>query len=571
MLKTRSLNCVFVGHVDHGKTTLLDRIRGTNIAKNEPGLITQSISAYNVELKTIEKLCGHLLKDKKIKIPGILAIDSPGHAAFTNLRKRGGSLSDIAVLVVDINEGFKPQTLEALEILKQFKTPFIVAANKIDIINGYQSKDKILIKNINEQNINVKKVLDEKVYKLVEKFYELGFESERFDRVTDFSKQIAIVPLSAKMGDGIPELLMMLVGLAQKFLEKELQIEVDKPGKGTILEIKDEKGFGKTLDVILYDGKIKEGDKIITTNINEIIETKIRGLFKLEGKKFIKAREVNAASAVKIFAPGLDEAIAGMPLRVANEDIEKLKKEIKQEIEEVLIETDKAGIIVKAESLGSLEALIFLLKEKNIKIKRAGIGEINKKDILDAKSDKDEINHVILGFNVDEVKDNEVKVISGNIIYKILEDFESWLLKKSKDVELKKLGKIIRPFKFKFMPGYIFRQSNPAVFGADILLGVLKTNVALIRDDGILFPEVKQIQHEGKSLNEAEHRKQVAVSIQGVIVGRQINEGEIFYSDMSEDNFKKLKEMKKLLNNDEIQALKEIAEIKRKNNTLWGV
>src|SRR3989338_1925088 len=542
MLKTRRLNCVFVGHVDHGKTSLLDRIRGTNIAKNEPGLITQSISAYNIELKTIEKLCGHLLKDKKIKIPGILAIDSPGHAAFTNLRKRGGSLSDIAVLVVDINEGFKQQTLEALEILKQFKTPFIVAANKIDLINGYQSRDKILIQNINEQNINVKKVLDGKVYRLVEKFYELGFESERFDRVTDFSKQIAIVPLSAKTGDGIPELLMMLVGLAQKFLEKELQIEVDKPGKGTILEIKDEKGFGKTLDVILYDGKIKEGDKIITTNINEIIETKIRGLFKLEGKKFIKAREVNAASAIKIFAPGLDEAIAGMPLRVANEDIEKLKKEIKQEIEEVLIETDKAGIIVKAESLGSLEALIFLLREKNIRIKRAGIGEIGKKDILDAKSDKDEVNHVILGFNVDEVKDNE----------------------------LKKLGKIIRPFKFKFMPGYIFRQSNPAVFGADILLGVLKTNVALIRNDGILFPEVRQIQHEGKSLNEAEHGKQVAVSIQGVVVGRQINEGEVFYSDMSEDNFRKLKEMKKLLNNDEIQALKEIAEIKRKHNTLWG-
>ena len=244
--------------------------------------------------------------------------------------------------------------------------------------------------------------------------------------------------------------------------------------------------------------------------------------------------------------------------------------EIKQEIEEVLIETDKAGIIVKAESLGSLEALIFLLREKNIRIKRAGIGEIGKKDILDAKSDKDEVNHVILGFNVDEVKDNEVKVISGNIIYKILEDFESWLLNKSKDIELKKLGKIIRPFKFKFMPGYIFRQSNPAVFGADILLGVLKTNVALIRNDGILFPEVRQIQHEGKSLNEAEHGKQVAVSIQGVVVGRQINEGEVFYSDMSEDNFRKLKEMKKLLNNDEIQALKEIAEIKRKHNTLWG-
>src|SRR3989338_10758041 len=149
MLKTRSLNCVFVGHVDHGKTSLLDRIRGTNIAKNEPGLITQSISAYNIDLKTIENICKNLTKNKEIKIPGILAIDSPGHAAFINLRKRGGSLADFAVLVIDMNEGFKPQTLEALEILKQFKTPFVIAANKIDLIGGWQSKDKILINNIN--------------------------------------------------------------------------------------------------------------------------------------------------------------------------------------------------------------------------------------------------------------------------------------------------------------------------------------------------------------------------------------------------------------------------------------
>ena len=202
MKKTRGLNCVFVGHVDHGKTSLLDRIMGTNIAKNEPGLITQSISAYDINIKTIEKICGNLIKGKEIKIPGILAIDSPGHAAFTNLRKRGGSLADIAVLVIDINEGFKPQTLEALEILKKFKTPFIVAANKIDLINGYTSKDKVLINNINAQNLNVKKALDEKIYKLVEKFYQLGFESERFDRVQDYTKQIAIIPVSAKTGDG---------------------------------------------------------------------------------------------------------------------------------------------------------------------------------------------------------------------------------------------------------------------------------------------------------------------------------------------------------------------------------
>ena len=544
---------------------------GSNIAKNEPGLITQGISAYDIDIKTIEKLCGSLLKEKQLRIPGILAIDSPGHAAFTNLRKRGGSLSDIAILVVDINEGFKPQTLEALEILKKAKTPFIVAANKIDLINGYQSRDKILINNINAQNLNVKKTLDEKIYKLVEKFYELGFESERFDRVQDYTKQIAIIPVSAKTGDGIPELLLVLTGLAQKFLEKELEVETEKQGKGTILEVKDEKGKGKILDVILYDGKIKEGDKIITSNINSIIETKIRGLFRLEGKKFIKVNEAYAASAIKIFAPGLDEAIAGMPLRVANQDLEKLKKDVQAEIQEVLIETDKSGIVIKADSLGSLEALIFLLKERNIKIKVASIGEINKKDMADALADKNELNHVILGFNINNVKNSEVKVITGDVIYKIIEDFDSWSEKKQKEIELKKLGNIIKPFKFKFMPGYIFRQNNPAVFGADILLGTLRTNIPLLRDDGISFPEVKQIQHEGKAINEVESGKQVAVSIQGVTVGRQVNEGEVFYSDMSESNFRRLKEMKKLLNNDEIQALKEIAEIKRRDNKLWGV
>ncbi len=260
-----------------------------------------------------------------------------------------------------------------------------------------------------------------------------------------------------------------------------------------------------------------------------------------------------------------------MPIRVANLSTEKLKKEIQAEINEVLIETDKSGIIIKADSLGSLEALIFLLKEKGIKIKKAGIGEINKKDVIDASADKNELNNVILGFNVNHVENPEFNIITGEVIYKILEDFELWLEKKKKEIELRSLGNIIKPFKFRFMPGYIFRQNNPAVFGAEILSGTLKTNVPLIRDDGIQFPEVKQIQNNGKNINEADAGKQVAVSIQGVIVGRQINEGEIFYSDMNEENFRKLKQMKKLLNENEIQALKEIAKIKRKNNALWGV
>ena len=569
MKYTRNLNCVFVGHVDHGKTSLLDRIRGTSIAKHEPGLITQSINAYNISAKIIEKFASGLIKEK-INFPGILAIDSPGHAAFTNLRKRGGSLADIAVLVIDINDGFKPQTYEALEILKHYKTPFVIALNKIDLISNWRNKDNILIKNINLQGENTKKILDEKLYNIVGKLYELGFSSERFDKVEDYTKQIAIIPVSAKTGEGIGELLLILSGLAQKFLEKDLQIDTEKQGKGTILEVRDIKGMGKCLQVILYDGNIKEGDKIVIGGIDNAIETKVRGISVLLEDKFEKAKQVNAAAAIQINAPDLDDVYAGMPLRVANIKFEELKKEVQREVQEILIETDKSGIIVKADSLGSLEGLINLLKAHDIKIKKASIGEITKDDLIKAKNDKDELNQVILGFNVKQVK-ADVKVITNQVIYTLLDDLNKFREYKQKEVESKTLGSVIKPFKIRILHGYVFRQSNPAVVGVEVLLGKLKTGIMLMKDNGASLVEVKGIQNEGKNLQEAESGKQVALSLQGVIVGRQIHEGEILYSDINEENFRKLKEMKKLLKQDEVECLKEIAEIKRRNNTLWGV
>jgi len=569
MKYTRSLNCVFVGHVDHGKTSLLDKIRGTSVAKNEPGLITQSINAYNISLKTIEKFAFGLIKEK-LKIPGILAIDSPGHAAFTNLRKRGGSLADMAVLVIDINEGFKPQTHEALEILKHYKTPFVIALNKLDLISGWHNKDKALIKNINLQSENVKKIFDEKLYNIVGKLYELGFNAERFDKIEDYTKQIAIIPVSAKTSEGIGELLIILAGLAQKFLEKNLEVDTEKQGKGTILEVKDVKGIGKCLDIILYDGNIKEGDKLIIGGIKSAIEVKLRGLWALQENKFIKAINVNAASAIRINAPNLDDVYSGMPLRVANFNVEKLKEEVQREVQNVLIETEKSGIIVKADSLGSLEGLIYLLKENNIKIKKASIGEITKDDLIKAENDKDELNKIVLGFNIKNVKAN-VKVITSQVIYALLDELNKFREYKRKEVDLIKLGSIIKPFKIKILNGYIFRQSNPAVVGVEVLLGILKTNVMLMKDNGLSLVEVKELQNEGKNMKEVKTGEQVAMSLQGVIVGRQINEGEILYSDITEDNFRKLKEIKKLLNEQEIKALKEIAEIKRRNNSLWGV
>jgi len=385
----------FVGHIDHGKTSLQDFIRQTAITKTEAGKITQHIGSSNIPFETIKKICGNLLDKLKIKltVPGLLFIDVPGHAAFTNLRKRGGNLADIAILVIDINEGVMPQTLECIDILRQYKTPFIIALNKIDLL-GFQSKSNFLIQNINSQSESIQKILDTKLYEIVGKLSELDLSAERFDRVEDHTKQIAIVPTSAETGDGIPELLMVLTGLAQKFLEQNLNFDSEGNAKGTILDIKEERGLGKTLDVILYDGNLNQNDILVVGTLSEPIVTKVRALLEplplkdIRDKKtsFQNVNKVSAAIGVKILAPDVDDAIAGMPIRSCfSVDLARVKEDIKKEIEEVIIETDKQGIVIKADTLGSLEALLKLLKEKNIPVKKASIGNISKKDISDAK------------------------------------------------------------------------------------------------------------------------------------------------------------------------------------------
>lgn len=574
MTNIRSPVCTVMGHVDHGKTSILDLIRGTAVAKGEAGGITQAISSTNLPIKTIKGICGGLLKNLKLKVtlPGILFIDSPGHAAFTNLRKRGGNLADIAILVIDINEGLKPQTLECIEILKQYKTPFIVAANKIDLIPGWNTKaHNLILENINKQNEKVREIIDTKIYEIVGKIHDLGLKSERFDRVDNYAEQVAIVPISAKTGEGLPELLMVLVGLAQKFLEKSLKCNVKGPGKGIVLEVKEEKGLGVTLDAIIYDGHLSKNDQIVIGGLEEPVVTKIKALFEPDKKKLKSIDNVHAATGVKISAPNIKNVVSGMPLMVANENLEKVKTQIQEEVDEVLIETDNEGVVIKADSLGSLEALINLLNEKKIKIKRASVGNISKKDIAEAGSEKNELNKVILGFNVGGVESNEVKIIKNEVIYKIIEEFEKWIKDEERKIEEKKMHNLVKPCKIHIMPNCIFRQSNPAVVGVEVLKGVLTNATPLMKANGNKTGSVGSLQSEGENVQEAKAGEQVAVAIPGMTVGRQINEGEILYSDISEEDFIKYKELKKFLKGDEVFILKEVAEIKRKNNPVWGV
>tara|TARA_Y100000310_G_scaffold345838_1_gene470965 strand:- start:12834 stop:14588 length:1755 start_codon:yes stop_codon:yes gene_type:complete len=584
MTTKRSLICATLGHVDHGKSSILDKIRGTAIVKSEAGSITQAIGASIIPLDIIKKICGDLLKTMKMDftIPGLLFIDTPGHEAFTSLRKRGGNLADIAIVVIDIKEGFKPQTIEAIEILKASKTPFVIAGNKIDMINGWRKSETALLQNISSQGESVGKLLDTKLYEIVGELSKLGFNGDRFDRVTDYTQQIGIVPVSAETGEGIPELLMVISGLAQKFLEKGLECDLKGPAKGSILEVKEVKGIGKAIDVILYDGTLKVGDDIVIGGIEEPLLTKVKSLF--EPKELVEMRDskgafksvkkVVAATGVRISGNEIENAISGMPLQSVRGDLKKVKEDIQEQVDEVIIETEGKGVIVKADSLGSLEALIRLLQDKKVMIKKASVGNISKKDIAEAEANKEEdpLLVAVLGFNVTSESDSKsVKIITHNVIYQIIDDYEKWKVAKKSSLEKKKLGNIVMPCKLESLKGYIFRQSNPAVIGVSVEQGTLRNNTPVMKKEGVELSTIKGIQADKENVETAEKGKQVAISMDGVTIGRQINEGDTLFSFIPEDDFKKLKELKQYLSVEEKGLMKEIAEIMRKENPVWGV
>ncbi|MFH1510880.1 MAG: translation initiation factor IF-2 [Candidatus Woesearchaeota archaeon] len=587
MSSTRSPICTVLGHVDHGKSKLLDRIRGSAIVEAEAGGITQAIGASFIPLDVIRKICGSLLDSLKvtITIPGLLFIDTPGHAAFTSLRRRGGALADIAVLVVDLNEGFMPQTKEAVEILKASKTPFIVAANKVDLLPGWQDKSETLIENIRQQYSGVQEALDKRLYEIVGSLANFQINAERLDRVEDFTKQVVIIPVSAKFGAGIPEVLMILTGLAQRYLETCLKCDVDGPAKASILEVKEEKGFGCTVDVIIYDGTLKVNDTIVIGGIDRPVVAKVKALLEpmplqeMRDKKakFQKVKHVVAATGVKIAGPGLDGVVAGMPLQVATlQNLEEVKREVQLEVKEALVESDAEGVIVKSDTLGSLEALSKLLREKGVMIRKAAVGNITKKDLAEAESnfEKDPLLAVVLGFNVKDESGicmDHAKVITSDIIYKLIEDLEVWQSLVVKSQESAELGNLIRPAKFMIMKGYVFRQNNPAVVGVDVELGTVRSGMPVMNSDGKLLTRIKSIQADQETVDKAERGKQVAVAMDNVTVGRQIHEGDVLYSSVPEEDFRKLKEYKKLLSDDEKGCLREIATIMRRSSPVWGV
>jgi len=566
-----------VGHVDHGKTSILDRIRSTAVAAKEAGGITQKISFTTFPSAILEEKSKDLLKQFKIKIeiPGFLFIDTPGHAAFTNLRKRGGALADIAILVIDINEGIMPQTAESIEILRANKTPFLIALNKVDAISGWRRISNNLAENIEKQAMHVRTQFDTKVYKIVEALFAHSFNADLFTKISDFTKQIAMIPTSGKSGEGISELLVMLAGLSQRFLKDEL--EIGKETKGTVLELKKEKDM-MYVEAIVYDGHLNQNDTLVVAGLEKPIVTRVRALFEALplSKGFKPVKSVTASAGIRMQVPDSSEILSGMPFLVAKaSDIKKASQEVQKEVSEA-IHLDKDGIIAKAESLGSLEALLILLRKSNIPVARVGIGNITKTDVISASSNiqKNPLNAIVIGFNVDiseEVKNEEkIKLLTNEVIYKLIEDFEKWRIEKYQEISRSKLEVMSMPCKLKVLR-FMFRMSKPAIFGVRVEAGTLVPEIPLMNHEGKHIDKVKAVQSEGKGVQSAKKGKEVALSLPGITFGRQVKEGDILYSELSESEFRKLKENKSLLSSEEMNILKEIAEIKRKEKSTWGM
>jgi translation initiation factor 5B len=584
--------CV-LGHVDSGKTSLLDKIRKTSVQAREVGGITQHIGASYFPVETLSQLVGPMLTRMKgeIEIPGLLIVDTPGHEVFTNLRRRGGSVADIAILVVNVLRGFEAQTYECIEILKNRKTPFLVAANMIDRVPGWKSfPDMPFSKSYAQQDPFVREDLDNKIYDIIGVFSRMGFKVDRFDRIKEFVSTVAIVPTSAKTGEGIAELIMVLVGLTQQFLKQRLQT-IKGPAKGTILEVKEEPGLGLTLNTIIYDGVLSKDDVIVVGGKEKPITTRTRAILvpkpldeiRDPRDKFSSVDSVTAAAGVKIVAPNLEGVLAGATLYAVpkNEDPEKYANMIAEEIGRIRINTDTDGVVVKTDTLGSLEAIAEILKQNNVPIRLADVGDVSKRDVAEAAAVKEHqpLYGAILAFNVKTLPDAEIEaaargvtVFRDRIIYHVIDEYLAWF-KGKRDAGLEQdFEALIKPAKLRIMEGYVFRRAKPAIFGVEVLAGTIKPKNPLIRgEDGQEIGDIQQIQDKGEAVPCATKGMQVAISVEKPMVGRHIFEKDVLYVKVPEAHAKVLQtKLAEKLTPEEQEALLEYVNVMRKKVAFWA-
>ncbi|XP_030884967.1 eukaryotic translation initiation factor 5B [Leptonychotes weddellii] len=562
--------CV-LGHVDTGKTKILDKLRHTHVQDGEAGGITQQIGATNVPLEAINEQT-KMIKNfdrENVRIPGMLIIDTPGHESFSNLRNRGSSLCDIAILVVDIMHGLEPQTIESINLLKSKKCPFIVALNKIDRLYDWKkSPDSDVAATLKKQKKNTKDEFEERAKAIIVEFAQQGLNAALFYENKDPRTFVSLVPTSAHTGDGMGSLIYLLVELTQTMLSKRLAHCEEL--RAQVMEVKALPGMGTTIDVILINGRLKEGDTIIVPGVEGPIVTQIRGLLlpppmkELRVKnQYEKHKEVEAAQGVKILGKDLEKTLAGLPLLVAykEDEIPVLKDELIHELKQTLnaIKLEEKGVYVQASTLGSLEALLEFLKTSEVPYAGINIGPVHKKDVMKASVmlEHDPQYAVILAFDVRIERDAQemadslgVRIFSAEIIYHLFDAFTKYRqdYKKQKQEEFKHIA--VFPCKMKILPQYIFNSRDPIVMGVTVEAGQVKqgTPMCVPSKNFVDIGIVTSIEINHKQVDVAKKGQEVCVKIEPIpgespkMYGRHFEATDILVSKISRQSIDALKD-----------------------------
>ncbi len=569
----RSPICAFLGHVDAGKTSIMDAIRNTFFAYRESGGLTQNIGITEVPTYRIKEITSDLLKRFKVdvSVPSIIFIDSPGHEAFVTLRERGASIADLAILTVDVTEGLQKQTIESIDILRSYKTPFLVALTKIDTVQGYIAAKHISVMELLEKGSSVySEHVDKEVYSLVTELANYGFQAERYDRITDFTKQLAIIPISAINNIGIKDLIVMIIGLSQKYV----MTSKSEGDQAAILEEKLVKGVGKVYDSIIYSGELNTGDRVLMQTHDGPAETKIKAIMRLtpleeSRENFGKYENVKSASATTPIRLVLHdpEALIGTSIAVfkTDEDKARLISELAASTKGYNDDSAK-GIVVCADSIGSIDAIKKIGSSKGIEIGKTKIGEPTKNDIATARLN----NGVILAFNVPIQKHVEIMakadgitIISTNSIYTLFDRYSEFISSVNA-MRLKSItSNLILPAKIMFIKNNIFRRSGPCIFGVEVIGGEIRPGYPLINKNGEKIGRIINIQDDKKALEMAVKGDKVAISVDNAVYGRDIKDEDILYTDMEIHDIVKFEDIKNILPQDYSEVLAETQKIKK--------
>ncbi|AQK92569.1 eukaryotic translation initiation factor 2 (eIF-2) family protein [Zea mays] len=532
----RSPICCILGHVDTGKTKLLDCIRRTNVQEGEAGGITQQIGATYFPTENIRERTRELKADATLKVPGLLVIDTPGHESFSNLRSRGSSLCDIAILVVDIMHGLEPQTIESLNLLKSRDAVFIVALNKVDRLYGWKKcPNAPIVKALKQQNEDVKREFNMRLTDIVTQFKMQGVNTALYYKNKEMEDTFNIVPTSAVSGEGIPDLLLLLVQWTQKTMEEKLTF-VDEV-QCTVLEVKVVEGHGTTIDVVLVNGILHEGDQIVVCGMQGPIVTTVRALLtphpmrelRVKGT-YIHHKEIRAAQGVKISAQGLEHAIAGTALYVLgpDDDLDKLNEAVMEEMTRVRSRIDRSGegVYVQASTLGSLEALTEFLKSPavNIPFCDFSIGPVHKKDVMKASVmlERKKEYATILAFDVkvmpdarDLAEESGVRIFVADIIYHLFDQFTAYIKNLKEEKKKESAEEAVFPCVLKIMPNCVFNKKDPIVLGVDVLEGIAKvgTPLCIPSKEFIDIGKIASVEINHKQVDMATKGQKVAIKI----------------------------------------------------------